>query len=324
MRLTHVSLLGTIVGAVFWGLSGTAAQALFQDFHFPVLGLLSIRMMVAGSILLLIVRPKLPESSSKSLRQLAMISIFALLGSQLTYLAAINFSNAATATLLQFLFLPMIACYEAATGSIRWSLRWTVTLVLAALGTVLLIGIFSGSRLALLITPAGLLFGLLSAVAAAYNAIASRPIVRSKGAWWLTSWGFIIGGLVSLPFGAYSLLTYAEPSSFFPLQIEMIGLILFVVVFGTLLAYNLYLSGLKRLSATEVGVATSIEPIASASAAYLFLGVILTTLQYIGAALLLVAVAVIAFQEKQKENITIVPEGTGIQEEEEKKPRNAP
>ncbi len=170
-----------------------------------------------------------------------MISIFGLMGSQITYLSAIQFSNAATATLLQFLFLPMVACYEALTGSLRWSLRWTITLILAALGTVMLIGVFSRTGFAILVTPLGLLFGLLAAVAAAYNAISSRTFVRSKGAWWLTCWGFIIGGIVSLPFGAYSLLNYSMPPSSLP-KLQVIGLVAFVVVFGTLLAYNLYLS----------------------------------------------------------------------------------
>jgi len=238
-----------------------------------------------------------------------MVSILGLMGSQITYLSAIQFSNAATATLLQFLFLPMLACYEALTKSIRWSLRWTITLMLAALGTVMLIGVFSGSGLTILVTPAGLLFGILSAVAAAYNAIASRPFVRSKSPWWLTSWGFIIGGIVSLPFGAYSLLNYSFPSSFAS-RLDLTGLVAFVVVFGTLLAFNLYLSGLKRLSATEVGVATSIEPIAAGAAAYVFLGVVLTPIQYAGGALLLIAVAIIAFQEKQKEETKVEKMGS--------------
>ena len=159
-----------------------------------------------------------------------------------------------------FFFFPWLPVTRRSPGQFSWSLRWTITLILAALGTVMLIGVFSGTGLNILVTPTGLLFGLLSAVAASYNAIASRTFVRSKGPWWLTSWGFIIGGIVSLPFGAYSLLNYSMPSSFLP-QLKVIGLVAFVVVFGTLLAFNLYLSGLRRLSATEVGVATSIEPI---------------------------------------------------------------
>jgi len=234
-----------------------------------------------------------------------MIAIFGLMGSQITYLSAIQFSNAPTATLLQFLFLPMVACYEALTGSLRWSVRWTITLILAALGTVMLIGLFSRSGLVILVTPLGLLFGLLSAVAAAYNAIASRKLVRTNGARWLTCWGFIIGGIVSLPFGAYSLLSYSMPASSL-LELQVTGLVAFVVVFGTLLAFNLYLSGLKRLSATEVGVATSIEPISAAAAAYFFLGVVLTPFQYVGGALLLIAVAIIASQERREEETTVI------------------
>src|SRR3989475_11661873 len=57
MRLAHVSLLGTIIGAGFWGLSGTASQALFQTYQFPVIALVTIRTLVSGLILFIIVRP---------------------------------------------------------------------------------------------------------------------------------------------------------------------------------------------------------------------------------------------------------------------------
>jgi drug/metabolite transporter (DMT)-like permease len=97
VRLVHVSLLGTLIGAGFWGLSGTAAQALFQTYQFPVIALVTIRTLVSGLILFIIVRPSTPR---RPLRPLLSLSVFGFAGSQLAYLAAIQFSNAATATLL--------------------------------------------------------------------------------------------------------------------------------------------------------------------------------------------------------------------------------
>ncbi len=158
MRLAHLSLLSTLLGAGFWGLLGTAAQALFQIYKFPVVGLVTIRMLFAGLFLLIILRPAIPQGPWLPL---VVLSILGYAGSQLTYLAAIQYSNAATATLLQFLFLPIVAGYEALTGRLRWSYRWTMTLVLAAAGTFLLIG---GATLQILVTPPGLLFGLLAAL----------------------------------------------------------------------------------------------------------------------------------------------------------------
>lgn len=281
-----------LLGTAFWGLSGTAAQALFQLYNFPVLGLSVLRLLVSALLLLAIVRPPIPKKKDLSL--LASIAIFGFIGTQISYLVCIQYSNAPTATLLQFLFLPIVAAYEALTGSLRWSKRWSATLVLAFLGTLLLIGLFSRGGFQIVITQIGLVAGLLAALTGAYYSLASRSIVREKGGWWLTSWGFLLGGLVMLPFGYFGFRGYSLSPSVGPEFATVVGLVLFVIIFGTILSFGLYMAGLERLAATETGVAASVEPIVASIAAYVFLGVRLDPLQYLGGALILVAVALIA------------------------------
>jgi drug/metabolite transporter (DMT)-like permease len=231
------------------------------------------------------------------------LSIFGYAGSQFFYLAAIQFSNAATATLLQFLFLPMVAGYEAVTKSLSWSRRWTLTLLLAATGTLLLV---VGSTFNILVTPIGLATGLAAAVAAAYYTLGSRHYVRTLGSWWITCWGFAIGGLATLPFGLGSLSDYSWPSSVTNL-VELSFLVGFVIVFGTILAFGLYVSGLQYLSATETGIASSAEPIMSAIAAYVLLGVVLTPTQYFGGALMISAVMLVATRGRQVNQTVLGP-----------------
>jgi len=249
-------------------------------------------MLVSGAVLLAVLRPPRP---TRPILPLILLSIFGYAGSQFFYLAAIQFSNAATATLLQFLFLPMVAGYEAVTKSLSWSHRWTVTLLLAATGTLLLV---VGSTFKILVTPIGLATGLTAAVAAAYYTLGSRHYVRTLGSWWITCWGFTIGGLVTLPFGLVSLSDYSWPSSASNLA-EVSFLVGFVIVFGTILAFGLYVSGLQHLSATETGIASSAEPIMSTIAAYLFLGVVLIPTQYVGGALMISAVLLVATRRNQ-------------------------
>lgn len=287
MRVIHRSLLETLLGGSLWGLSGNAAQALFQDYRFPVIGLVAVRMSVSGLALILIIRPGIPPRPWARLLALGMVGYA---GSQFFYLVAIQYSNAPTATLLQFLFLPMVASYEAVTGGFPWSKRWTLTIILALVGTLLLV---VGESFKVLITPLGLSAGLLAAFCGGYYTLGSKDYVRAHGPWWITSYGFTVGGLVAFPFGVSSLWNYQFPtSSVDALRFSL--LLAFVVVFGTLLAFGLYVSGLRRLTATETGVASSIEPIVSALAAYAFLGVVLTLTQYFGGALIVFAVVLVA------------------------------
>jgi len=99
--------------------------------------------------------------------------------------------------------------------------------------------------------------------------------------------------MATLPFGVESVFSYQFPSTLQALT-AVAELVVFVIVFGTILAYGLYLAGLRRLSATEIGLASSSEPIVASGAAYLFLGVILTGVQYLGGAMIILAVILLA------------------------------
>ena len=289
MQAQRAALAATVTGSALWGLSGVAAQVILQRFDFPIWGLVTIRMLGAAALLLVISRPERPRPWTWSLAALAIIG---LVGSQATYLEALFYSNVTTATLLQFLFLPMVAGYELAKGTIRWSSRWGILLTLAAVGTILLVGTFTALGFAVLITPLGLVFGLGSAVGGAYYTLAAREFAKTQSAQWVSTWGFLLGGVVTAPIGAWSLLAYHWPAAIGS-SLFLAGLILVVVVVGTLLAFTLYVYGLKKLTATEAGIADSFEPIVAAVAGFAILGVALSALQYVGGTLIIIAVALL-------------------------------
>jgi len=289
MQAQRAALAATVVGSGLWGLSGVAAQVILQRYDFPVWGLVTIRMLSASALLLLVARPERPRPWTWSLAALAIIG---LVGSQATYLEALFYSNVTTATLLQFLFLPMVAGYELAKGTIRWSMRWGVLLGLAGVGTVLLVGTFTSFGFSILITPLGLVFGLASAVGGAYYTLAAREFAQTQSAQWVSTWGFLLGGAVTAPIGAWTLLGYHWPTTIGS-GLLLVGLILVVVVVGTLLAFTLYVYGLRNLTATEAGIADSFEPIVAAVAGFAILGVALSAVQYVGGTLIIVAVALL-------------------------------
>ncbi len=287
MEKTTRAFLAVLAGSALWGLSGPAAQALFEQDGFPALGLGTLRMLAAGTLLWLLVRPPLP---SRWTWKLVAFGLLGLAASQVGYLEAISYSNAVTATLLQFLFLPMVAGYEVATGVLRWDRRWAVTFLLAVVGTVLLVGVGPTGELGLTITVVGVGFGVLSAVGGAYYSLAGRDLVSVGPTGGLMTWGFLVGGLGSLPFGLPSLIGYRLAGGNGGL--ETVLLVSFVVVFGTLLPFPLYVRALRHLSATQAGVGATFEPIVAALATYLFLGVRLSGVEYLGGGLLVLAVLI--------------------------------
>jgi len=289
MQAQRAALAAAVTGSALWGLSGTAAQVILQRYDFPVWGLVTIRMLGAAFLLLLVARPQWPRPWTFSLGALA---VFGLVGSQATYLEALFYSNVTTATLLQFLFLPMVAGYELAKGTIRWSVRWGVLLSLAAVGTVLLVVTFGTAGFSILITPLGLAFGLASAVTGAYYTLSARQFAQTQSAQWVSTWGFLLGGAVTAPIGAWTLVQYHWPSTWGS-GLLLTGLILVVVVAGTLLAFTLYVYGLRKLTATEAGIADSFEPIVAAVGGFVILGVALSALQYVGGTLIILAVALL-------------------------------
>jgi drug/metabolite transporter (DMT)-like permease len=77
-------------------------------------------------------------------------------------------------------------------------------------------------------------------------------------------------------------------------------LIGFVVIFGTLLSFSLYLMSLTYISPSTASVLTSAEPLVATLASVLWLHVHLALPQYVGATLIILGVVLLALK----------PEGT--------------
>ena len=106
-------LFYALTGASLWGISGTVSSIIFIKFHFPVISLLMFRMLISGLFLFLLYRPRLPR---KNFSLFLVYSIAGLTGVQFTYLETIALTNASTATILQYLYLPMVVLYTVISG----------------------------------------------------------------------------------------------------------------------------------------------------------------------------------------------------------------
>jgi DME family drug/metabolite transporter len=134
-----------------------------------------------------------------------------------------------------------------------------------------------------------LAWGLLSGVAyAAYYLFGKRYFARYDAST-LFAYALPLGALLLLP-----------GVTFGPKSAQVWLVLLFLAVVPTYLAYSLYSIGLARVEATRAATVATIEPVAAAVLAYLVWGEALRPLGYIGAALVLAGVLVVATERQAR------------------------
>lgn len=287
-----------VIGAALWGISGTVAQQLFQHEGVDVGWLVTIRLLLSGLILLSLSsfgkeKPRiwLIWKEPKRAMQLVVFGILGMLGVQYTYFASIRYGNAAVATLLQYLAPLFILIFY------MWKTRKApgvidlVSMFLALVGTYLLLTNGRGTHVHLPF-PA-VIWGVLSGVALAFYTIFPGALLKEWGSPIVIGWGMLIGG-VGLSFVHPPWSVGAVHWSFLT-----VTFILFVVFFGTLLAFYLYLESLVYLSPKESSLLACVEPLTAVITAVLWLGVTMKGWQQIGALFVMIMIILLAMKPKE-------------------------
>jgi len=293
-----------ITGAMLWGISGTVAQYLFQKRGFSAEWLVVIRLLASGVILLLYAFMKENQDIWKIWKSkhnglsLILFSIIGMVGVQYTYFAAIKYGNAATATILQYLSPVIITCYLAIRTKKIPNLQEVTAIVLAMLGTFFIIT--KGNIHSLSISKLALFWGISSAFTAAFYTLQPRSLLTKWGSTLIVGWGMMIGGL------AFSFIH--QPWNFTgEWSITSILAVIFVVLFGTLIAFYCYLESLKYIQPTEASILASVEPLSAAFLSVLWLHVSLGIAQWLGTICIIVTIVILSYGKNKKINYTEYP-----------------
>lgn len=292
-------------GAGLWGISGVVVQRLFDPYQFDPGWLVNIRLLIAGAMLLMMSIIFQKDDSvfsifreKKDRIQIIIFAVFGMFSVQYTFFVAIEKGNAATATLLQYLGPALIVLYVA------WKLRrfptrgeW-LALSLALLGTFFLIT--NGSLNGLKISTSALIWGLLSAVTAAFYTYYPQGLIKRWGSLRTIGWGMFLAGIIMTPF--------QQPWNLGRqvFNTESIILIMFVVVFGTLCSFFLYLDSLRYLTPTQTGLLGMAEPFSSVIVSVIWLGHTMGFYEYLGGICIVGTVVVLSLLskiDKKSENI---------------------
>ncbi|MBS4190631.1 EamA family transporter [Bacillus sp. FJAT-49705] len=297
-RKKGISLV--LAGAIFWGVSGTVAQYLFQQGFSPE-WLVVIRLLVAG-ILLLGIAYKNEKHKVwgiwKNKHDRVHIIIFGILGMlavQYTFFAAIKHGNAATATVLQYLAPVLIMCYSAFRAKRLPTLMEGLALVLAVSGTFLLVT--QGSIHTLSISGLALFWGLTSAVALAFYTLHPLQLLVKWGSTIVVGWGMLIGGIS---------FSFIHPPWLFEGQwsLPTFFAVLFIIVFGTIIAFYCYLESLKYISASDTSLLACAEPLTAAFLAIVWLHVTFGYAEWLGTICILSTIGILSIR-KEKNKIQV-------------------
>lgn len=300
--MRNIGFINAVLAGTLFGVGGSFAQFLFQHRGVDIGWLVAMRLLFAGAGLLLICAMRQGTQVMAVWRSDAKsILVFALIGMlpvQYTYMAAINTSNTATATVLQFTAPAMVALWASLTQRQIPKPHEVLAIGLAAVGTFFLAT--HGKMGLLSISPIALFWGIASAAAAAFNSLQPTKLLKRYGAAVIAGWGMLIGGI------ALSLL---HP----PWQVkgtwdaQAVVFFAFILTLGTLTAFYLYNSALRLIGPQLSILLTCAEPLSAAILAVWWLGVAWGTMDWLGTICIISMIALLASQQSrntQAEKIT--------------------
>ena len=285
--------LFTVIAGIAWGLSGTSGQYLMAH-GISALVLTNIRLIVAGLLLVLLSYIKSKEQflaflrDKSSLFSLLLFSLFGLFLNQLAYLSAIQETNAGTATVLQYVCPVGILAYTCIKDKVAPTIAEILSMILAIGGTFLIAT--HGQMDQLSMTPAGLFWGLFSALTYALYIILPIKLIQKWGSILVIGVGMTISGLVAVPFTG--IIGASLPMSF-DIFLAFAGIILI----GTVFAYTAFLKGASMVGPVKSSLLSSIEPISAVFFAFMIMGDIFYPIDFIGMAMILLAVIIISLKD---------------------------
>ena len=163
MGSTRKGMLNVLIAAVLWGSSGVCAQYIMEQSQMSSQFLTLTRLIFAGLILLTLsfVHGDKIFSIINNHKDAISLLIFSVVGAltvQLTFLLTIEKSNAATATVLQFLSPTIIVAWFSLVRKSRPGILVFCAILTSLIGTFLLVT--HGNPTSLSISPAALFWGI--------------------------------------------------------------------------------------------------------------------------------------------------------------------
>ena len=294
-RYEVIGIILTLLGATLWGVSGTSVQFVGNFRNMNLEWLLTMRLITAGFLAVLygwIRQGNMIFNVFRNWRDTLSLIVFGVFGMalcQYTYFRSIVIAGAGIATVLQYLAPSMIIIYLLVRYGKRPSTGEIISVILALAGTICLMGnngfSFESFRSDVLF------WGLLSAIGVAVYSVSPVRLLATYGTIPIVGFGMLLSGLVAA-------VLFHQPHSYATWDIWIVVGCFNVVFLGTIVSFNAYLEGVKRIGAVPGSILSSIEPISAAFFGWALLGNQFNWIGILGMAMIIATVIIIALEKR--------------------------
>lgn len=287
-----------LLGALLWGLSGTCVQFLENQRHVNMEWLVTVRLFVAGCINVAWVLARHHLSDLTKIffqpRDLGKFIIFSLLGvslCQYTYFRAIAVAGVGLATVIQYTAPTLIIIYLFLRYRKIPNQAEVLAVLLAFIGTLCIV--FQGQPDLSNLNGPVLFWGLVSATSIGVYTLQPVSLLAKYGTGPILGLAMVLGGLVA------KLVWFNAPANM--MWDAWTWAALFgIVVLGTVVSFNAFMEGIRRVGPVRGVILSSLEPISAALFGWALLGNQLTSWDLAGFVLIVTTVLILGFA-KQKQ-----------------------
>ena len=282
-------LLASLASSL-WAISGISGEILFKKYNFSSDWLVSIRTLISGILLFVIVifiEKKSVLKPLKNKRDCAGIILFGTAGMylvQYTYFKTIELSNVSFSTILQFTAPFFIFIYESIKNKKIPAFSTLILLFMTILGVVFIAT--KGKISSLSVSPEALLLGLISAIMIAFYSIYPKKLLKKYGSITVVGWGMIVGSVISnIVHPIWKIQGNVNTESIIQVTV--------VVILGTSVAYLIYIASLNYISSSLAGILTAFEPVLAAILSVIIFRLKFSFVELIGFILVFVSIFIL-------------------------------
>jgi drug/metabolite transporter, DME family len=297
------SLISIIIAGILWGTTGVVLQLVRQSAGLSPVGIAFYRLAIASLALSLFIARQLKPAVLAIRSQLRpLLLVGTCLGAyQALYFIAVACGGVAIATVVSIGLAPVLIAGWEATRSRRRPTRAALGSITAAvIGLALITGCTVSPTGAAPRPLLGLLAALGSGLGYAINTVLSRNISQHVQPLALTAASTAIGSWTLLPFALLN------GGLTFPVLSPAAGMLAYLGVVATAVAYALFYTGLRTTAGSIAVVLTLLEPLTAALLAVLVLGERVSLPMVTGGVLLLAAVVIASLSHQRTESTAVV------------------